>query len=154
ASPSQQWTRRAVWGLGSLVLLGAVAVLVAKPAAATNTYETAVKADSPAAFYLLNESSGATAADDSGNSHNATYNTGVTYGVSGGTGDTGNTAIHGDGTNTPVTGGDSFVPTGNGAWSLEGWVKSSSSSAKMLASWGDPCCNGKAVYLYMSDATH
>ncbi len=43
-------------------------------------YVAAVMADSPIAFYRLNETYGTVAADSSGNGHNATYGAGVTHG--------------------------------------------------------------------------
>jgi RHS repeat-associated protein len=148
---------------GALFLLGAViSSLVhigpghfgATTVSASSVYESAVLADSPSAYYRLGESSGSTAADDSGNGNNATYDATVTYGVTGALSGDSDTAIHGDGSHTPVTGSDSWTPTGASSWTVEGWIKSSSTSAKMLASWGDGSVNGHAIYFYMLDATH
>jgi hypothetical protein len=42
-------------------------------------YETAVLADSPKGYWKLGEGSGTTATDSSGNSHNGTYGSGITW---------------------------------------------------------------------------
>lgn len=56
------------------------------------TYSAAVLADSPALYWRLNDPSGTTATDSSGNARTGTYGAGVTLGVAGATTD-GDTAV-------------------------------------------------------------
>ena len=138
--------------LSSLVTVGPGHFGITK-VSASSAYESAVLADSPSAYYRLGESSGSTAADDSGNGNSATYGTGVTYGDTGALSGDSDTAIHQDGSHTPVTGSDSWTPTGHSGWTADGWVKSSSSSAALVL-WGADTSTNQFMQLYESDAHH
>ena len=67
----------------STSVLLAVALQVTPAWAAPDAYETAVKADNPIGYWRLNETSGTTAADLSGNRNNGTYSPAVTLGQPG-----------------------------------------------------------------------
>jgi RHS repeat-associated protein len=132
-----------------------IAASNSSPSDTNGAYKTAVLYDSPTSYYRLDEASGGTIAyDKTTHGNNETYGTGVTYGAAGGLRGTTDNAIHGDGTNTPVTGSDSWTPTGASHWTVDGWIKSSDSSFKYLVHWGDDRSGGATMNLYMSDATH
>lgn len=94
---------------------------------AFNNYKAVVLADSPVAYYRMDESSGTTINDSSGNGNSGTTHNSPTLGSAGlliDTPDTGDTCITFAGASSqyislPTT----FVPTGAHAWSLECWCK-------------------------------
>ena len=83
---SRGWNRRAGRTRQLVVVATAVAVVAALtpvlPAHATDGYDQAVAADSPLAYWRLDESSGSTAADQTGQRPGA-ISSGVTLGVPG-----------------------------------------------------------------------
>lgn len=121
-----------------LVLVSfAVFGLTAGPAQATcstttsDPYPQAVLADSPIAYYRLDEASGTTMCDASNSANNGTYNSsGITYGVTGALSSSADTAVGGDGTPTEVgqSTSDPAGLTGNHAYTLEAWFKSATTS--------------------------
>src|SRR6266571_2397368 len=99
---------------------------VAKPlhVSATSVYETNVKNDSPKVYYRLDESSGTTATDDSGNSVTGTYRgTGITYSVAGASGDGDNAITDNSDCCSDVTAVDTSLPTGHTDRTMEIWIK-------------------------------
>lgn len=89
------------------------------PSQPSDGYSAAVLADSPIAYYRLDEPSGATLCDSSSRHHNGTYASGVTHGVAGalpGSPDTAVAATAGIGTGGPG-------PTGTHSFTLEGWFR-------------------------------
>jgi hypothetical protein len=82
-------------GLGNLLAsipgsIGEWASVLTRPAKSEATplsYPDVVGSDNPLAYYRLNEASGTTAADSSGNGHTATYGGNVTLGEDGLVGD-------------------------------------------------------------------
>lgn len=106
-------------------------------------YSTAVLADSPVVYYRLDESSGATANDISGNGNNGTYTSNAVLNQSGATSD-GDTAISGNG-RTLINGGGSILPTGSTSRSVEVWFKTtatpSSPYGSTLVAWGTESSN-------------
>lgn len=93
-----------------------------------SAYTDAILADSPEGFWLLDEGSGTTAADSSGNGHHGTYNGTPTFGQTG-PGNVAHTATRfNNPSNSAYVGvpshADLHVANGNNAWSLEGWFKS------------------------------
>ncbi len=86
------------------------------------SYSAGVLADSPRGYWRLGESSGTTAVDASGNSHNGTYLNGVTLGETGAIDNDTNTAARFDGLNDSVSIPDSadLRPT---QLSVEAWIK-------------------------------
>ena len=98
-------------------------------------YDTTILADGPVAYWPLNETVGATAADLTGNGHYGTYVGGCSQGATG-IGD-GETAVSFDGSTGHVT-----IPTtpeaGVGPWSAEAWfqTRNAGSQAGALLSSG------------------
>jgi hypothetical protein len=113
---AEEWWDGSAW-------VGAAVTVVPVPAA----YSDVILADGPVGYWRLDETSGTTAADLSGNGHDATYEGGPTLGVAGAIYD-GDTAVSFDGT-------DDGVSISNAAdfqsdtVTLEAWVKTSSPGA-------------------------
>jgi RHS repeat-associated protein len=102
-------------------------------------YQDAVRHDGPIAYWRLDESSGATAVDGSGASHDATYEPTVTRGATGLLTKNADKAASFDGADAWLTG----PPLGldHASFSLEAWIKPSSpltSSETILAADGGP----------------
>jgi hypothetical protein len=107
-----------------------VGVFRPKPALASSSYETNVKNDSPSVYYRLDESSGTTASDDSGNSVTGTYaGSGITYGVTGAIQGDSDKAITSNESNATVTASDTSLPSGSSARTLELWLKTTADPA-------------------------
>jgi len=116
-------------------------------------YSTAVLADSPVVYYRLDESSGTTANDSSGNGNNAIYTSRAILNQAGATSD-GDAAIAGNG-ETLITGGGSILPTGATPRSVEVWFKTtatpSSPYGSTLVAWGTESSNEMfAIKVYSS----
>lgn len=90
------------------------------------SYQSTILADSPVVYYRLGESSGTTATDASGNAHNGTYSN-ATLGTAGLlTGDA-DTAVTFNGSSSYIdTNTDSPCNPGTGDFTLEAWVKTTS----------------------------
>ena len=90
-------------------------VLAATPAeAARSAYPDLVLADSPAVYYRLNEASGTTAADSSGNNRTGTYTAGVTLGTAGAiVADSDKAATVPSGVSSAATSSATGLPSGN-----------------------------------------
>jgi hypothetical protein len=104
-------------------------------AAPSGAYATEVLSDSPVAYFPLDESSGPTICDDSGNSDNGTYATsGVTYGMPGPLADAALTAVQGDGSSSSLLGTAPAITglTGNPSFTLEGWFKENTPTNEMV----------------------
>jgi len=112
---------------------------------ASNAYETAVCADTPAYFLPLKESSGTTANDISGNSVNGTYTaSGITYSQPGPfTG--GQTSVKLDGANTTSIAIGTITAVKNS--SIEVWVKRPSTGTGMIAYYGQGGANGWGIHI-------
>jgi hypothetical protein len=96
------------------------------PPAATSAYKQAVLADRPTAFWRLDESSGTSAADASGQGHTATSAGGVTLGSAGALASDADTAMTFDGQSGNVR--DNSSVTVGGDFTIEAWVKANSST--------------------------
>jgi concanavalin A-like lectin/glucanase superfamily protein len=105
-----------------------VSAASAQPAAAcpgsADAYSSAVLADSPIAYYRLNEAAGTTLCDSSSSAADGTYNaSGITYGVPGALLANADAAVTANGTSGVIgTGGPSGI-TGNASFTLEGWYR-------------------------------
>lgn len=87
-------------------------------------YSLVVIADSPQAYYQLDETSGTTATDSSGFANNGTYTgSGVTYGVAGAITNDADTAVTFDGTAGDMATPSGVNPSGWAGLSVEAWVK-------------------------------
>ena len=106
----------------------ALAVAAGTATAQASSYESAVLADSPSAYWRLGESSGSVAADRSGNGNDCTYaSSGVTLGRSG--------AVAGDSDTAAAFTAPGIVACPSGAsvlgtqaFTYEAWVRTTSSS--------------------------
>jgi hypothetical protein len=122
-------------------------------AASSDAYVTAVLADSPVAYYPLDESSGTTMCDDSGNGNAGSYaGSGVTYGLTGPLAiDSTQTGVSGDGSSASLLGtGPALTALSGGdqSFTLEGWYRAGSTPAnEALVSLHDayPYTDGLAV---------
>ncbi|NEO97317.1 MAG: filamentous hemagglutinin N-terminal domain-containing protein [Symploca sp. SIO2E9] len=94
------------------------------------SYEQTVLADNPVGYWRLDETSGTTAFDASGNNFNGTYRGDVSQGVAGVSG----TAADFDGVNGAVDIGtvepDSSLDIDNQSFTIEAWIKPSDSPAE------------------------
>lgn len=103
----------------------------------TGTYYSEVMSLHPLAYYRLDETSGSTACDDSGNGNNGTYaSSGITYGVKGALKNSSDTAVSSAGGVDPVTVSSSQLPTGSPAFTMEGWFSTTSTQDQMLVDMG------------------
>lgn len=121
------------------VLAALAGVVLAAPAAASaNSYSDAVLADGPLAYYQLNETSGTTAFDSSGNHVDGTYSN-ATLGVP--------AAFAGAVTGVSFSGNGSVGATLSGTvHTAELWVKPSQKNAQMsFVTHGDPASDGWTV---------
>jgi Concanavalin A-like lectin/glucanases superfamily len=92
-------------------------------------YNDAVLADSPIAFWPLNETTGTVATDATGHGHDGTYTGTFTLGQTG-IGD-GDTAVLFNGSSGYVAVSDhAALRPGYGAWSLEAWMKTTASGSQ------------------------
>lgn len=116
-------------------LFGAVA---SHYVATANSYATEVLADSPLAFWKLDETSGTTMADSSGNARDGTYVNTPTLGATGLIGD-GGTAVTFNGTDEyGEVGFGSWMPAGNTqSFTLEAFCKTTSSASQTLIARAD-----------------
>lgn len=116
----------------------------------TQAYKTNILDASPSAYYRLNEISGTSAIDSSGNAEHATYSpVGVTYKVEGALGrDTANKAIAIDGIQGMIT---SSASTIGSKITAQIWFKTSGSNGgKLLAFAETPDATSADRFLYMT----
>jgi hypothetical protein len=96
-----------------------------------STYSTVILGDHPAAYYRLGETSGTTAFDSSGNSHDGTYLGGPTLGLPGALAGDPDTSVQFNGVS--YTAG-SIVDTNYSAsdvsFTIEGWVRPTAAVAQ------------------------
>jgi hypothetical protein len=90
-------------------------------------YAQLVLSDMPLAYYRLDEASGSTVHDLSGNGNDATYVGGVTPGAPGAVAGDPDTAATFDGSTGYIDAGNIFAFPGNDPFSLEAWVRAASS---------------------------
>lgn len=102
-------------------------------------YASVVMADSPLAFWRMNEESGSTLADSSGNNRNLTTVSGVTLNNASLTNESSMKCISMDGSNKLSINGGTWMPSGNAARTIELWFSSTaapSASALGLIGYG------------------
>ncbi|MDQ6617188.1 MAG: DUF6531 domain-containing protein [Actinomycetota bacterium] len=128
-----------VLGLG--IVFPAVPLAAPTPALAA-TYASTVLADSPKAYYRLNESGCCTAADASGNGYNATYaSSGISYSATGALTADSDSAITTSYNGAAVSRDAAFLPTGAAARTIELWEKTSTAGSFGLVSYGTVATN-------------
>jgi hypothetical protein len=115
----QHITKRWMW-LALLLML-----VLAQGIVHASSYSDAIVASAPETYYRLGDSSGTTAVDASGHSHDGTYHNGISLGATG--------AIQGDAdTAISLDGSDDYVSLPgltlqNRSFSVEAWIKPASS---------------------------
>lgn len=112
-------------------------------------YRAEVLSDSPIAYWRLNELSGLTAADSSGNGHNATYLNGITLGVPGLLAGDPDTAVELDGTTGRIDSNSFFLNTTTGI-TVEVWFVARSFRGKhtlVLGGFTSPSIGYHWLYL-------
>jgi hypothetical protein len=92
------------------------------PADAGASYESTVLADTPLAYWRVDEASGAVAHDVTGNGNDAKYTGGVTFGSGGALVGSTDTAVTLDGKTGFIDAGDKFGFPGNAPYTLEIWA--------------------------------
>jgi hypothetical protein len=119
---------RVVAPLVSVAIILGVMAAFAQPVAASGStpgYSAVVMADHPSAFWRLNEASGPSAADASGNGNTGAYAaSGVTYGTTAAV--PGDTAVTLDGNSGAITAPNSATLNPTSGLTLEAWVKPTS----------------------------
>jgi hypothetical protein len=121
-----------------------------------SAYAAAVLADSPIAYWRLDETSGTTARDSSGHGNDGTYIGVVSHGTAGAIASDPDTATTFDGATGYMDGGNRFAFTGQQALSLEAWVKANSTTSYLgIASRedtsGGPPSEGYVLFVSPSD---
>lgn len=114
------------------------------------TYTELVLQDNPLGYWLLNESSGTTATDSSGNSRNGTYANSPTLQATGPGASNLPYAVTFNGSNQKVTTSDysAFAFQPNSAWSIEHWVKTSqTTTAQTITNRDATNAPSAAIYL-------
>jgi hypothetical protein len=122
-------------------------------ASTTAPYSGQVKADFPFFYWRLDEISGTTAADASGNGRTGTYQAGTTRGVAGATSD-GDAAVSFNGaSNSRVTGNN--LTTNPQSFSIEAWFKTKTNTGGKLIGFGNSQTGTSSSYdrhIYMTNA--
>jgi hypothetical protein len=123
--------------------------------APTYTYSQLVLQDSPLGYWLLDEASGSTASDSSGNSRNGTYYNSPTLHATGPGATNLPYATTFNGSNQKVVTGDyaAFAFQPSASWSLEHWVKTSTSALSQTVTNRDATHSPSAsIYLNLNAA--
>ena len=153
-------------GLSALQASTAQAGLAVSCPTNSDSYSSAVLADSPIAYYRLDEASGTTMCDSSSSANNGTYSsTGLTHGVAGALASSSDTAVAADGTPSQVgqSASDPTGLTGNHTFTLESWFKNAeaspytnttTASSPITMTVSDPSIQpGDVIYMVGPDGT-
>jgi fibronectin type 3 domain-containing protein len=114
----------------------------------TTPYAKAIIADGPSLYWRLDEQSGTTALDLSGNGDNGTYGSGDTLGVPGAISDgssPADTAMSTDGTDSGVMVSQSQTPSPT-TFSLEAWFKTNQAAGKIIGFGDSSSATGSGSY--------
>lgn len=106
------------------------------PPAGPALYDEAVLADEPVAYYRMDETSGPTAADSSGNGRSGTYQTGVTLGTPGALLDDPSTAVTGPSSGPALVATDAGLPDDAEERTIEVWARQQASGSEFVG-YGD-----------------
>ncbi|CAN7326610.1 LamG-like jellyroll fold domain-containing protein [Knoellia sp. LjRoot47] len=118
------------------------AAVVRVTAPPSDTYGAAVYGDSPSIYYRLDETSGTTAFDSSGNGRNGTYDNGVLQGMPGAL--PGNAGANFDGVDDGIHTNDTFNNPRN--FSLEAWFQTTSNNGGKIIGFGSSPTGGSGGY--------
>jgi hypothetical protein len=103
----------------------------------SDAYSKAVLADSPMAYYRLDNSSGPTMCDSSTSANNGTYAAGLQFGVTGAI--AGDSAVGAGSPSTGIgTGGPGSGLVGNHSFTFEAWERDTTVHNQSLVSMGQP----------------
>src|SRR5207253_1068179 len=97
-----------------------------------SAYPAAVQADSPVAYWRLDEGTGTSAADAGPNSDTGTYSGGYTVALPGALRDP-STAVDFNGSTGKVTAGVTGIPSGSSARTVEAWIKPNGNGGTIFA---------------------
>ena len=115
-----------------------------------DAYAQTVLSDSPLVYYPLDEQSGTTMCDASGNGNDGTYaSSGVGYGVSGPlASDSSETAVSGDGSASDLLGAGPGLSglSGNQSFTLEGWFRATTTTNEIVVALSGGSIAGMAVW--------
>jgi hypothetical protein len=102
-----------------------------------DAYAKAVLADSPVAYYRLDEAAGPTLCDASPNHNQGTFAaSGVTHGRPGALHSTSDTAIRANGTAQVATSSTEIAISGSAGFTLEGWFQTTTKQDQMVVDVG------------------
>ncbi len=110
----------------------------------SDTYGSTVWNDSPGLYYRLDEASGTTATDLSGNVNNGTYAGGVTFGVASPVTGTADTAVRFNGSNGTLASG--ALMAGPSVYSEELWFNTTSTTGGKLIGFGSSRTGNSSSY--------
>ena len=130
-----------------VALIDQTATISAPTVALPSIYAAAILADSPSAYYRLGDGSGPTVTATVGN--NLTAQNSPTFGAAGLLTDDANTAMTFVRASLQYAeGSDSGLPSGNDPWTVEAWIKTSSSTEQEIFLWGTSLTEaGFGIYL-------
>lgn len=134
-------------------MIGNMVTSLAETSEVIYTYTELVLQDNPLGYWLLNESSGTTATDSSGNARNGTYANSPTLQATGPGASNLPYAVTFNGSNQKVTTGNytAFAIQPNAAWSIEHWVKTSQTTTAQTITNRDASLNpSAAIYLNLN----
>ncbi|MDQ1396332.1 MAG: hypothetical protein QOG64_1591, partial [Acidimicrobiaceae bacterium] len=118
------------------------------------TPESAVRSDSPVAYWRLDEAAGNTMADYSGNGRNGFYPAQTLRGVPSGLPGDSDSAVKGLGVGPVATvANPTFLPTANAARTAEAWFNSSVAGWHSIVSYGTYGGTGQVFTLYADSGT-
>lgn len=124
--------------LAGLLVAATVTVVAPHMTYASDAYSTAILADTPLIYYRLDETSGSSAADLSGNGQTGTYGAGTGFSVPGAIVGSTDTAIQAPGSGAwAVTQSGATLPTGGAARTYEVWFETASSYTHSILETGD-----------------
>lgn len=130
-------------------LHGAIGTKPAPP-----NYSLTVTPDSPYGYWQFQETSGTSAADSGTGNHAMTHTNGPTVGVSTTLGAIPKAVTYDGSNDYSTTGAQSdYNVSASGTFSLEIWVKTTSSSFGTICGWGDGTDPGFTINLQINDAS-
>jgi hypothetical protein len=122
-------------------------------ASATASYRNQARADFPSFYWRLGESSGTTAADDTGQGRTGTYQSGTTLGQPGALSGDPNTAVRFNGSTGRVTSNSSAINPQT--FSVEAWFRTTTTTGGKLIGFGNSQTGTSSRYdrhVYMTNA--
>ncbi|WP_285706002.1 LamG-like jellyroll fold domain-containing protein [Microtetraspora sp. NBRC 16547] len=138
---------------GNSVGSGTSAPVTIAATGSSSAYSAAVLSDAPTSFWRLGENAGPTAYDYGGFT-DVTQQSGVTYGAAGAINGDPDNSSHFNGTTSGFGVANSRVPA-TPSFTVEGWVKTTSTSGGKIVGYGDAATGNSSSYdrhVYMDNA--